>query len=289
MLVREMGMVVMSALPPPGAWDLDPVVVGVALAAAAGYAAVIGPWRARLGIIEEDRRKRVIYFAVGWLTLVLALVSPLDTLGRYYLFSAHTIQLLVITTLSAPFLLLGLPERLVELLLPLRALREATRALLFPVIAAAAFNIIVIVWHVGPLYEQGLRDNATHDLESLSLLVAGVLTWWPLLTPLERHGRMARPFQMLYLMLESLPLDIFGVAAIFALGPFYPTYVAAPRVIPALSASADQALAGALLAVPGNILDTILLSVVFFTWIGRMERAQREHERALYAEVDAQP
>ena len=139
---------------------------------------------------------------------------------------------------------------------------------------------------MGPLYERGLLDDRAHDLESLSLLVAGVLTWWPLLTPLERRGRMARPFQMLYLMLESLPLDIFGVAAIFALSPFYPTYIVAPRVIPGLSAAADQALAGALLAVPGNILDVILLSVVFFTWIGRMERAQRERERALYAEVD---
>src|SRR5690242_1047389 len=158
----------MGALPPPSTWDLDPAVIGVALAAAAGYAAVMGPWRARLGIAEEDGRKRAIYFAVGWLTLVLALVSPLDTLGRYYLFAAHTVQLLVITTVSAPLLLLGLPERLVERLLPLRALREATRALLFPVIAAAAFNVIVLVWHIGPLYEQGLRDNAAHDLESLS-------------------------------------------------------------------------------------------------------------------------
>src|SRR5690349_20605863 len=265
----------MGALPPPSTWDLDPAVIGVALAAAAGYAAAMGPWRKRLGITEEDRRQRAIYFAVGWLTL-----------GRYYLFAAHTVQLLVITTVSAPLLLLGLPERLVELLLPLRALREATRALLFPVIAALAFNVIVLVWHVGPLYERGLLDDRVHDLESLSLLVAGVLTWWPLLTPLERHERMARPFQMLYLMLESLPLDIFGVAANFALSPFYPTYIAAPRVIPALSAATDQALAGALLAVPGNILDIILLSVVFFTWIGRMERAQRERERALYAEVD---
>lgn len=276
----------MGVVPPPNAWNVDPAVIGVALVVAAGYAAAMGPWRARLGIAEEDRRKRVVYFAVGWLTLVLALVSPLDTLGRYYLFAAHTVQLLVITTVSAPLLLLGLPERLVERLLPLRALREATRALLFPVIAAAAFNVIVLVWHVGPLYERGLLDDRAHDLESLSLLVAGVLTWWPLLTPLERHERMARPFQMLYLMLESLPLDIFGVAAIFALSPFYPTYIAAPRVIPALSAAVDQALAGALLAVPGNILDIILLSVVFFTWIGRMERAQRERERALYAEAD---
>src|SRR5579859_8049767 len=134
-VAQDCEAVSMSALPPPGAWDIDPAVIGVARAAAAGYVAAMGPWRARLGIAEEDRRKRAIYFAVGWLTLVLALVSPLDMLGRYYLFAAHTVQLLVITTVSAPFLLLGLPERLVELLLPLRALREATRALLFPVIA----------------------------------------------------------------------------------------------------------------------------------------------------------
>jgi putative membrane protein len=219
---------------------------------------------------------------VGWLTLVLVLVSPLDTLGRYYLFAAHTLQLFVLTTVSAPLLLLGLPEWLVALLLPLRALRNATRGLLFTAICVLAFNGIILIWHVGPLYEAALRESRVHNLQILSFLLAGLLTWWPLLTPLDRHTRMASPVQILYLALESLPLDIFGAIAIFAGQVFYPTYAAAPRIW-GLAALTDQQVAGALLAVPGNIFDIVLMSIVFFAWVTRMETAQRERERLAFA------
>ncbi len=90
---------------------------------------------------------------------------------------------------------------------------------------------------------------------------------------------------MLYLGLESLPLDIFGVIMIFAGNVFYATYVAAPRVF-GISALVDQQIAGGLLAVPGNLLDIVLFSVIFFTWIGRQEEEQRARERELYAEED---
>jgi putative membrane protein len=272
--------------PSPTAWSFDPLVLAALALLLGAYFAAIGPLRRQLRIDEPVSTRRIAYFVAGWLTVLLTLVTPLDTLGRYYLFGAHTLQLFILTTIAAPLLMLGTPEWLVGLLIPLAALRNATRGLLFPVIAALAFNIIVIVWHVGPLYEQALHDPGAHDLQMLSFLVAGVLTWWPLLTPLDRHTRMATPFQMLYLMLESLPLDIFGVAAIFALGPFYPAYVAAPRLF-GLSAMTDQQVSGGLLAVPGNLIDITLLSIVFFTWINRMERAQRERERALYEQEDA--
>jgi cytochrome c oxidase assembly factor CtaG len=91
---------------------------------------------------------------------------------------------------------------------------------------------------------------------------------------------------MLYLALESLPLDIFGAFAIFAGYAFYPTYVHAPRVFPGINAMGDQQFAGVLLAVPGNIIDIGLISVVFFLWIGGMERAQRARERAMYEAED---
>jgi hypothetical protein len=38
--------------------------------------------------------------------------------------------------------------------------------------------------------------------------------------------------------------------------------------------------AGALLALPGNILDVFFMSVIFFIWIERIEQTQRRRERA---------
>ncbi len=90
---------------------------------------------------------------------------------------------------------------------------------------------------------------------------------------------MSSPLQMVYLALESLPIDVFGIAIIFAPGALYATYIHAPRVTE-LSALVDQQVAGALLALPGNILDVFFMSVIFFIWIERIEQTQRRRERA---------
>lgn len=266
------------SLPAPTAWSFDPAVVVALILLLGAYLFAIGPLARRLHPDEPLPVRRVMYFIAGWLTLVLTLVSPLDTLGRYYLFSAHTMQLFLLTTLAAPLLLLGIPEWLVERLLPTQALRNATRGLLFPILAAIAFNGIILIWHIGKLYEAALRSTGLHDLQSLCFLIVGLLSWWPLLTPLDRHTRLATPFQILYLALESLPLDIFGAAVIFAPRVLYAAYAAAPRVV-GLSAVTDQQFAGAILAVPGNVIDLGLMSIAFFGWIQNIERAQRERER----------
>jgi putative membrane protein len=274
----------------PISWTFDPAVLLFLALTLGGYYALIGPLRERYDLGEAVERGRAICFVAGWAVTAMAVISPLDALGRYDLFAAHTAQLLLLTTAAAPLLMIGIPEWFVWRLLPLRSLRNATRGLMFPICTALAFNAIILIWHVGPLYEAAVRNTTLHDLENFAFLFAGLLTWWPLLTPLDRHTRMATPFQMLYLAAESLPLDIFGVAAIFAPGAFYATYAHAPRVW-GLSAMLDQQIAGALLAVPGNILDIVLMSVIFFVWIERVERRQRERERveaeAELAELEA--
>jgi putative membrane protein len=275
----------MQPLPPPTAWNLDPAVL-LALAVLLGaYLFVTGPFRRTRYPGEEVPRRRVACFVAGWLILALALISPLDTLGRVYLFSAHSAQLFIIITIVAPLLLYGLPDWLVWLMLPRRALRDATRGLLFPIAATLAFNGIILVWHAGPFYEAALHSKTLHNIQMLSFLVAGMLTWWPLLTPLDGHTRLASPFQLLYLAMESLPLDVFGAFTLFAQQVFYPTYAAAPRLL-GLSPIADQAAGGAIIAVPGNLLDIVLMSLVFFGWINRVEQAQRERERVQYAMED---
>lgn len=268
----------MSTIASPTAWNLDLASLAVLFLLLAGYLVLAGPARARIPGGASIPRKRVALFLSGWVTLALSVVSPLDTLGRYYLFSAHTAQLFIIITISAPLLMLGLPDWLSGRLLPARMRSEAESGLLFSVIAVLLFNGLILTWHVGPLYELALKNNGWHDIQLLTFLAAGVLTWWPLLTPANRDARMTTPLQILYLAAESIPLDVFGVFTIFAKGAFYQTYANAPRLWD-VSVALDQQFAGGILAVPGNIIDVVLMSIVFFAWIERMERAQRQRER----------
>jgi putative membrane protein len=273
----------MQQPPSPYTWAFDPAAILFLLALLTAYLVAIGPLRTRFQPEEPVARKQVITFVAGWAILALSVISPLDTLGRYYLFAAHTTQLFIIITAVAPMLMIGLPDTLGRKLLPTRRLREAGRDPLFTVVAIALFNLLILVWHAGPIYEAALHNTGLHDLQLLTFVVAGVLTWWPLLTPADAHGRLSSPLQILYLAAESLPLDVFGVFTIFAIGPFYTTYALAPRLF-GLSVIADQQLGGGILAVPGNVIDMIIMSLVFFGWVNQIERLQRERERRIYGE-----
>jgi putative membrane protein len=260
-------------------WNLDPVLLAALLALLGAYLVVIGPLRERFGLGEAVSLRKMVLFISGWLVLTLSVLSPLDTIGRRYLFTASALQLLVITSLAAPLLLAGLPEWLVARFLPTEALRKMTRGFWFAFAAVVIFNGAILIWQVEPFFEASLQDSGLHNLRLLTLLIVGIINWWPLLTPLDRHTRFASPFQIFYIAAESVPLDLFGLACIFVSQVFYPTYADAPRIF-GISALTDQALAGGLLAIPNNLFDLILMSVVFFGWVERSDRAQREREAA---------
>ena len=259
-------------------WNADPVTLALLVGLLGGYALALGPLRNRLLPDVTVPRGRIAAYLGGVALLGLTLLSPLDTLGREYLLTARMAQLMILVTFVAPLLMMGLPDELATRLLPVKKWREAAGTPLFVVIAVVAFNTIVLFWQIPRFYELSVQDTFWHDVANLSYLFAGVLTWWPLLTPADRRARMASPLQMVYLALESLPIDIFGIAIIFAPAPLYATYVDAPRIT-GLTAMVDQQIAGALLALPGNILDILFMSVIFFVWIERIEQAQRQRER----------
>lgn len=260
-------------------WNGDPVTLALCVVLLGGYLLAIGPLRERLLPGVTVPRGRIAAYLGGVALLALTLLSPLDTLGREYLLTARMAQLLMLVTLVAPLLMIGLPEELAIRLLPVEKWRAATGTTLFVVIAVIGFNAVVLFWQIPRFYELSVQDTLWHDVANLCYLLAGVLTWWPLLTPTDHRARMSSPLQMVYLALESLPIDIFGVAIIFAPAVLYTTYLHAPRIA-GLSAMADQQIAGALLAIPGNLLDILFMSIIFFVWVERMERAQRRRERA---------
>ncbi len=83
------------------AWSFEPLVVSGLLLTAGLF--VVGLLRKKFRRIGEP-----IFFALGWLALVVALVSPVHAWGRV-LFSAHMTQHEVLMLVAAPLLVLGRP------------------------------------------------------------------------------------------------------------------------------------------------------------------------------------
>lgn len=263
-------------------WNADPILWLSLIGLGAAYYAFTGPWRALTGLSAPATRRERVVFGFGLALLAVTLVSPLDTLGRNDLFSAHMLQVMLLNSLIAPLLLLGLPEAWARAVARRAGPLGEGPTLLLWAVATLLFNGVFLFWHAGVIYEASLSNEVVHDLASLTLLLTGVVRWWPILTPEYRQGRMTSPGQIVYILLESLPVDIFAIVLIFAPAPLFATYSHAPRLW-GLSAMLDQQIAGCIALIPGTFADFILISVIFFAWLRRTERDQEAEDERLAA------
>jgi cytochrome c oxidase assembly factor CtaG len=99
-----------------------------------------------------------------------------------------------------------------------------------------------------------------------------MLNWWPLIGSLHELRRMSYPIQMIYAFFDGQPVDIFAFVLVFTGVPIYTFYAIPPQL--GLSAFADQAIAGALLLIPG-LVDLGVMSPLFFRWLGQIEQRAR--------------
>lgn len=262
-----------SAGPPPlgpegfnwTAWHADPsILAGLAVLGGAYCAATL--WRRRIapGMVAEPL-KAVSFFG-GLAVMFVALTGPVHDLSDYYLFSAHMIQHMLLVFALPPLLLHGTPGWMLRPLLRDARLLRLGRALTRPTGAFAAFNLILVAWHLPPLYNLAMEQHPVHIVEHLMIMAASVILWWPVLSPLPELPRAAYPIQLLYLFLVGLPMVMVAIFITMADSVLYPYYAAAPRVWERLTPHADQHLGGLIMWIPGGLVFLAAISVVFFRW-----------------------
>jgi putative membrane protein len=250
------------------AWTWQPSIVLGSLLLAGGYLYAVGPGRVRFAGAEPVSRWRVAAFLGGVAVLFLALASPLDALSDHYLLSAHMVQHMLLTYIMPPLLLIGAPGWLVRPLLRSWLVRPLLRAWTRPMPAFAVFNLLFGLAHFPVIYNFTLEHELAHIALHLLFMATAVVTWWPLLSPLPELPRLSYGQQLLYICLQTIPSGLIGALITLSGGVLYPTYAAAPRVT-ALSARADQQLAGLIMWVGGWAIFFVVLTIVFFVWASR--------------------
>ena len=140
------------------AWDWEPSVLIGCAALVVGYVALVRP----------GRPTKAASFLTGVLLLLLALVSPLDTLGDAYLLSAHVIQHFLLALIIPPLWLLGTPRALAEAALRITLIRRIEHVLAQPLVAWTLGVGTMIVWHLPPLFNAALANDALHIFQQRS-------------------------------------------------------------------------------------------------------------------------
>jgi putative membrane protein len=208
-------------------------------------------------------------FFAGLLALTLVLNGPLHELAERALFSAHMVQHLVLTLLVPPLLLAGTPawmaDRIVGPLVEGRITGPVARVLLRPLPQFAIYTVALVAWHLPGPYNAALGWQPWHAVAHLSLLVASLLAWWPVLSPSVRAPALPPAAQLLYLFVFGMPMTIVAAMVTGADEVLYPFYAASPRVFD-VTPLADQRLGGVLMWVPAGIIPLVAFTIVFFRW-----------------------
>jgi cytochrome c oxidase assembly factor CtaG len=254
-------------------WTWEPsVLIGVVVVTTA-YAWLAGQGRRRFRRSQAMSVWRQMVFHLGTLALFIALTSPIDQAGETKLLSAHMAQHILILFVTAPLWVLGLPGWLVDgLANRMPGLAHAGRWLTQPMVGFVVFNVTLIAWHLPAAYQASLHLIQVHILQHLTFMAAGMIGWWPVLAPDQNSvPRAAKSTQLIYLVLMVFPG--LGLAVLLTLSPrvLYPFYqsVASAGVDPL----GDQEAAGILMWLTGTVAYLIPLTLVFYSWVHDLERA----------------
>jgi putative membrane protein len=268
----------MAAAGSPYRWSLEPGVLAAIVTAAGVYA-----WRLRQlgdrGELTGTDWLRATAFAGGLAVLLLALVSPIDSLGEERLFSVHMAQHLLLVDIVPILVLLGLSRRIARpLVRRARPIEQSLGVVAGPITALVLLVAVIWGWHLRVTYELALNHAWVHQLEHMSFPAAGIGFWWYVIEPVPaRHGM--RGMSMLaYLASAKLLLGALGVALAFSPDSIYGAYENAPRTW-GLSAVEDLNIGGLVMLLEQSIVLLIFFAILFVRMIERSERDQRRREQ----------
>lgn len=233
-------------------------------------------------------RRRLLAFIAAIVLIALMLLTPIDMIARTQLFMVHMLQVVVLVTLCSPLLLYSCPAWLVQPVIDNRMTRPIVRFLTQPVIASCIFNITFLIWYTPRIYSATLTNGTLYHVELWAVLLTSLLNWWPLIGPVRLLHQMSYPMKMLYAFVDGQPVDIFAFLLVFTEVVFYPQYMV-PRSFTSFgfNSLADQTIGGSLLLIPG-LVDLVVMSPLFFRWLGQIEQRAKIEDQQRQEEAEAE-
>jgi cytochrome c oxidase assembly factor CtaG len=270
--------------------ELGPLALVATLAAA--YASGVARAWQRAGTGRLVHVREAVWFALGLVVTLAALVGPIDARAGTSL-TAHMVQHVLLLSIAAPMLAIG--EPVVALLY---AFDDRTRARLAPWwrravrsqrgrgwvvwigITLAAQTAVLFAWHMPPLYDAAIRHPLLHGFEHLSFLLAAVAFWWVVAGTGWPSRRGAAVFAVFASWFPPMGL---GALMTMAKSPWYPVYM----VHSSAGALGDQQMAGVVMWAVGGLASVIAAAVLFGTWLAEIDRRHPPGEPLVVPPVEA--
>jgi putative membrane protein len=222
---------------------------------------------------------RVGLFAVGIALLLIAVASPIATIGEEELFSFHMAQHLLIGDLAPLCLLAGLTG---PILRPVLALPGVYRLRCFsnPFLALPIWTLNLALWHTPFFFEAAVRHDSVHALEHVAFFTGGIILWLPVLETLPAPEWFGTGAKLGYIVGVRLVATVIGNVFIWGGSPFYGVYDTGDGYL-GLSPQGDQSLAGSIMMLEGSIVTIVAIAWLFLRMAQEGEVRQTLLERGL--------
>ncbi|MBA2528479.1 MAG: cytochrome c oxidase assembly protein [Euzebyales bacterium] len=244
--------------PHPDAWALIVVLLG-------GYSYALSAWGPRMaaGRRPATRRQRLCFYS-GVASVWLAADWPMHQLATE-LFSVHMAQHLIFSLVSAPLLILGTPGWLLRRLLSPRPVAAVWKTLTRPLPALVVFNVWIALYHWPTVVNLSVTNDAFHLLVHAVWVVASVVMWWPVLSPLQEFPHLSYPGRMVYLFAQSIVPTVPASFLTFGQSLIYRVYDGRTGAY-GLDVLTDQQIAGLTMKIGGGLLIWLVIGALFVRW-----------------------
>jgi putative membrane protein len=201
-------------------------------------------------------RWRTLCLVLGVALSLGAAASPLDRR-----FSTHMLQHLLLGDLGPLLVVAGLTGMLLR---PRRAIRQATH----PLVALPLWALVLVGWHLTPLYDAALRHELLHAFQHLTFFLAGTLLWAAILEPLPGPAWFTTAWKLPYVVAMWLVSLTLSQLFLWSGHSYYGSYTLA-----------DQRTGGGVMLIEGSF---VMIGVVVWL-LFRVFRESEERQRVLEA------
>jgi putative membrane protein len=200
-------------------------------------------------------RRRTLSLVLGGALSLGAAASPLDRR-----FSTHMLQHLLLGDLGPLLVVAGLTGMLLR---PRRAIRQATH----PLVALPLWALVLVGWHLTPLYDAALRHELLHAFQHLTFFLAGTLLWAAILEPLPGPAWFTTAWKLPYVVAMWLVSLTLSQLFLWSGHSYYGSYTLA-----------DQRTGGGVMLIEGSFVMIGVVVWLLFRVFGESEERQRALE-----------
>jgi cytochrome c oxidase assembly factor CtaG len=263
---------------PPYSWSFAPSVVIGTLILCVLYGLAWSRAR-RSGSVHGPGYGRLALFALSMALVIVALLSPIDSLGDDDLLVVHMVQHMILLDLVPITLILSLNKVLLRpVTRRIHALERRAGLFAGPVFAVIAYVGAVYAWHVPGAYDLALRHEWIHALEHLTFSAVGTLYWWHVLSPIRARRRLTGLGPLAYMVTTKLFIGALGIALAFLPRVIYGFYAHKPHYW-GLTPQEDQSMAGLVMALEQSLVMGVAFVYLVYKFFDEAAAEQRRRER----------